>query len=137
MGLEKNEKEIILPTTKTKLTVRKLGPYDYIYTGHIPDTFAAWEQRARAAKAQGQALDAQVQDFKPAEIEYLAKCVERAVVRVHQTKASDPIYRIVSKQPSECAANEVSFFSLQSGDVDALLAAVFGEEAAAPPAEFF
>lgn len=137
MGLNKNEREIILPVSKTKLTVRTLGPYDYIYTGHIPDTFAAWEQKARAAKAEGTGLTAQVQDFKPAEVEYLAKCCERAVVKVHQAKATDPLYKISGKQPSDCTQNEISFFSLEAGDVDALLLAIFSEGVADVPAAFF
>jgi hypothetical protein len=139
VALSKDEKDIFLPVSQTKLTVRKLGPYDYVFTGHIPDTFAAWTELEKKARAEGKPLKAEVQDFKPREVEYLAKCCERAVVKVHQSKATDPIVRLVGKQPQECAQNEVSFFSLKAGDVDVLLEAVFGDEkeAAEVPAAFF
>jgi hypothetical protein len=135
--LEKKEREVVLPESKTKLTIRKLGPYDYVYTGQIPDSFAAWDQRAKASAAKGESLNASVHDFKPAEIEYLAKCVERAIVKVHQEKATAIPFRIVAKQPSECTPTEFSFFSLPSGDVDTLLNCVFGEETAEAPVKFF
>lgn len=131
MALEKDYRDIMLPASKTKLTIRGLKPYDYTFTGIIPDTFAEWQRKANAAKAQGAQLEASFSDFSPAEVNYIAKVCERAVVKVHQAKATDPIVKLTAKQPMECGPLEFSFFDLKADDVNALVRAVWPQEGGA------
>ncbi len=122
MGLLKNYREIILPVSKAKITVRDLKPYDYVFIGSVPDTFAEWQEKAKQKETLEKAT---LSDFKPQEIEYIAACCARSVVKIHPARPTDPDMKFVSKQPSDCLKNEFSFFDLGAGDVDVLITEVF------------
>lgn len=136
MGLVKPYRELVLPVSQVKLTLKELRAYDYGFIGAIPDSFTETKKRQDKLKADGAAPVQMLSDFKPDELMYIAKRACRAIVRVHH-KPGEIQQEIVAKNPGECSAAEFSFFDLPSEDQTALVADVFGREAGADEAPAF
>ncbi len=115
MGLEKGYREIELPDSKEKLTVRGLKTLDYTYVGQMPDTLLATFMRLTGKK------DVNVQDMDPESADFLVQCTMRGIVKQESAQ------KLSAKHPQDCGDDEFSFFDLSDKDQAELISSIFSE----------
>lgn len=118
MALTAPRKEITLPASATKLTIRRLGPADYTSVGGIPDPLIEMGMKQR----RGERLE--VKDLQKLDSQSLVFSQSLAIAAIFKHPEGQ---RIVYKRPEECneQAGEFSFFDMEASDQEYLVEEVF------------
>lgn len=116
MAFKAPRKDITLPVSQEKLTIRKLGPADFNEAGGIPDVL----EKLRDMRIRGQEItEKEVKQLDPKSQAF----TEGLAVAAIFAQGEGP--KLVYKKPQDCADDEFSFWDLAALDQVALIKEVF------------